>query len=152
MTRTRTLVVATAAACAAALWGMLANAWLVGHDRIGLLGVELCDGFCEVKSWTDLHAPRELFWLSGLTLLGAIHTISFSVHALVQLHRDRRERIRVGWTVASAVSTLVPAAIFLVRAHTLLRGESATLGYAPFVTAAGVIAAAVLVWRLRTVR
>ena len=152
MSRTRTLVVATAAACVAALWGMLANAWLVGHDRIGLMGVEMCADYCEVKSWSDLHAPSELLWLGGLTLLGAIHTIGFSVHALVQLHRDRRERIRVRWTIASAVSTIIPGVIFLVRAHTLLRGEAATLGYAPFVTAAGVIAAAVLVWRLRTVR
>ena len=152
MSRTRTLVVATAAACVAALWGMLANAWLVGHDRIGLMGVEMCADYCEVKSWSDLHAPSELLWLGGLTLLGAIHTIGFSVHALVQLHRDRRERIRVRWTIASAVSTIIPGVIFLVRAHTLLRGEAATLGYAPFVTAAGVIAAAVLVWRLRTAR
>jgi hypothetical protein len=152
MARTRTLMVATAAACVATLWGMLANAWLVGHDRIGLLGVEMCADFCELKSWSDLHAPAELLWLGGLTLLGAIHTIGFSVHALVQVHRGRRERIRTGWTIASAASTIIPGAIFLVRAHTLLRGEAASLGYAPFVTAAGVIAAAVLVARLRTVR
>ncbi len=152
MSRTRTLVVATAAACVAALWGMLANTWLVGHDRIGLMGVEMCADYCEVKSWSDLHAPSELFWLAGLTLLGAIHTIGFSVHALAQLHRDRRERIRVGWTIASAASTIIPGVIFVVRAHALLRGESASVGYAPFVTAAGVIPAAVPVWRLRSGR
>lgn len=152
MSRTRTLVVATVAACAAALWAMLANAWLVGHDRIGLMGVEMCADFCEVKSWSDLHAPGELLWLGGLTLLGAIHTIGFSIHALVQLHRNRRERIRVGWTVASAVSTIIPGVIFLVRAHTLLRGEAASVGYAPFLETGAVIAAAVLVWRLRTGR
>jgi hypothetical protein len=152
MTRTRTLVVATAAACVAALWGMLANAWLVGHDRIGLLGVEMCADYCEVKSWSDLHAPAELFWLGGLTLLGAIHTIGFAIHALVQVHRDRRDRIRVGWTIASAASTIVPGVIFLVRARAALHGEAASLGYAPFVLAAGVIALAVLVSRLRTVR
>ncbi|MBV8758880.1 MAG: hypothetical protein JO257_16455 [Deltaproteobacteria bacterium] len=152
MTRQRTLVVATAAACVAALWGMLANAWLVGHDRIGLLGVEMCADYCEVKSWGDLHAPAELFWLGGLTLLGAIHTIGFAIHAIVQAHRGRLDKIRVGWTIASAVTTLVPGAIFLVRAQSALRGEAASLGYAPFVEAAGVIAAAVLVRQLRTGR
>lgn len=152
MTRTRTLVVATAAACVVVLWGMLAPGWLVGHDRIGLLGVELCDGFCEVKSWTDLHAPRELFWLSAATLLGAIHTLGFSVHALVQAHRDRRERIRAGWTIASAATTIIPGVCFLVRVRAKLPNESSTLGYAPFVLAAGVMALAALVARLRTVR
>ncbi|HSN27232.1 MAG TPA: hypothetical protein VLT45_13140 [Kofleriaceae bacterium] len=152
MTRTRTLVVATAAACVAALWGMVANAWLVGHDAIGLLGVEMCTDYCEVKSWSALHAPAELFWLAGLTLLGALHTIGFAIHALVQLRRDRRDKIRVGWTIASAASTLVPGAIFLVRAGAALPGERASIGYAPFVEAAGVIALAVLVARLRSAR
>ena len=151
MSRTRTLVVMTAAACVFALWGMLANAWLVGHHAIGLLGVEFCSDFCEVKTWSDLHA-RELFWLGGLTLLGAIHTIGFAIHALVQVRRDRRERIRVGWTIASAISTIVPGVIFLVRASAQLRGESASVGYAPLVEAAGVIALAVLVRSLKTGR
>ena len=152
MTRQRTLVALMAAACVAALWGMLANAWLVGHDRIGLLGVEMCADYCEVKTWSDLHAPAELLWLGGLTLLGAIHTLGFAIHAIVKARRGQHDKIRVGWTIASAASTVVPGVIFLVRARAALPGEAASLGYAPFVEAAAVLALAVLVRQLRSAR
>ena len=143
--RTRTLVVVMAAACAAALWGMLANAWLVGHDRIGLLGVEMCADYCRVVSWSDLHAPRELLWLGGLTILGIVHTVGFAIHAIVQVRGGRRDRVKRAWTIASAASTLVPGIIFLVRAKAALRGEAATLGYAPVLAFAAVAVLAALV-------
>ena len=143
--RTRTLVVVMAAACAAALWALLANAWLVGHDRIGLLGVEMCSDYCEVHTWSDLHAPSELLWIGGLTVLGIVHTVGFAIHAVVQVRRGRHERVRRAWTIASAVSTIVPGVIFLVRAKAALPGEAATMGYAPVLAFAAVTALAALV-------
>jgi len=143
--RTRTLVVIMAGACAAALWALLANAWLVGHDRIGLLGVEMCTDYCQVQTWSDLHAPREMLWLGGLTVLGIVHTVGFAIHAIINVRRGRRERVRRAWTIASAASTIVPGVIFLVRAKAALPGEAATLGYAPVVAFVAVTALAVLV-------
>jgi hypothetical protein len=143
--RTRTLVVMVAAACAAALWALFANAWLIGHDRVGLLGVEMCTDYCQVQSWSDLHAPSELLWLGGLTMLGIVHAVGFALHAIVQVHRGRRERVKRAWAIASAASTIVPGVIFVVRAKAGLPGEAATLGYAPVLAFAAVALLAVLV-------
>ena len=82
----------------------------------------MCAGYCELESWQTLHAPYELLVLGGSTFLGVAHTIGFAVHAVIVVRKRQPARVKVRWTIATAVATLAAGVAFLVRAPRLLPG------------------------------
>ena len=137
-------------ACIAGGWAVIANSWYsAGANSVGLFGVQLCSGWCELETWQTLHAPYELLVLGGSTFLGVAHTIGFAVHAVIVVRKQQPARVKVRWTIATAVATLAAGVAFLVRAPRLLPGVTMTVSYAPFLAFAATAALAVLTVRLR---
>jgi hypothetical protein len=142
--------IALVLACIAGGWAFVSNDWLIpsaGASSVGLFGVQMCADYCQLETWQTLHAPFPLLALGGLTGVGLIKVIVFAVHALVV--KDKA-RVKVRWTLATAVITLGLGVAFVIRAPRLLPGMPLTIGYVPFVAAAATIAMAALVRATRS--
>lgn len=134
-------------ACIAAGWAVICNGWFTasaGANSVGLFGVSVCEQYCQLESWQTLKAPYELLVLGGSTFLGVAHTAGFAIHGW-----RRPERVKVRWTIATAIATVGVGIAFLVRAPRLLPGLPMTISYAPFLALAATIALTVYVIRLR---
>ncbi len=132
--RVRNLAIALGVSTGLLFWGVIAREWFTSADgNIGLVGLEVCNPFCELRFWNDLGAATEITVLGFTAFLFGLKAAVLATHAFAMVLKREPARIRWRWLTASAAITVLAAAAFLVR---LLR-ESVALSYPGFFAIAG---------------
>ena len=134
--RTRRHAIVLAACLVLLFWGTIAKRWFgLGDDSVGLAGVEVCHMFCELKMWTDAHAPMLVTVLGITGFLGGLNAFGFGAHAFAMVLKGKPEKIKMQTTIWLSAITAIACIGFLVRIGT----QSATyqLSYPGFLAIAG---------------
>jgi hypothetical protein len=138
------------ASAAAMLVGVVSFRWFSrGDGGVGLAGVQNCVWqMCHTTMWTNLHrAPSEYALFGYAGLLSLVGGLALSIHAGVRLLQDRAPLAKVRTLNALLAIAAFATIAFWMRVELGEHGHRLTIGYAGFVTLAGVVVAGTVAHR-----
>ena len=144
--RVRNTAIALGVLIGLLFWGVIARVWFDGpRGNVGLVGLEVCSPFCELKTWLDLKAPTAITVLGLTAFLFGLKSAVLATHAFAMVLKREPARIKRKWLLACTAITVAASIGFLAR----MADEPFSLSYPGFFAIIGGIGVLVLVYRIK---